>query len=301
MTWSVHAGPPAASFDDGVYFLRAEVTDQVTRRFTSAPLRFIKATDAANPTVGFTTSATTPKGTTPANNATIMGATMPTITGVAADTGGSGVSKVELQLYRATATVGVNEYWNGTAWVVSSSTIPTPNLSTVLNPAGGGVSVSWSRSSGWPTDTKYGNGVYYLRAFATDRVDRRTASVASRFTKATATSAMPQQDAPTVIERVSDVQLSSAVAHSSGPSIELVFIGALDLSVAQESGHYAVQVNGKAVAVESATYSAASKTVTLELPSTALNAGDEISVTVSGLQDNAGAPFTIQSAQTVAR
>jgi len=297
VSWSINAGPPAGSFADGVYYLRAVVTDNVTRRFTTAPLRFSKTTDATSPTVSFTTAGTTPVGTTPANNSTITGA-IPTITGIAGDVG-SGVAKVELQLYRATATAGVNEYWNGTDWIVPGGSIASPYLITTLNPAMGGVNVTWSKSSDWPVGGNFGNGIYYLRAYATDRVDRRTASVVSRFTKATATSSMPQQSTPSIDMRVpqsSSVRLSSMTADSSEPSITLVFSGALDGEVAQGTSHYSVKANGNVVVVESAIYNAATKTVTLKLPSTGLEAGDDVSVAVRGLTDGKGLNMADQSA-----
>ena len=302
VTWSVNAGPPPASFGDGVYFLRAFPTDKVDRHGASPVLKFTKATDAANPTVGFTTASTTPAGTTPANNVTITGA-MPSITGVAADAN-SGVSKVELQLYRASSTAGVNEYWNGNTWVVPGGAVAIPNLPATLNPAAGGLNVTWSKNSGWPTDNSFGNGIYYLRAYATDNVGKRTATAVSRFTKASAASPMPQHSTPSVSKPVtqsSDVRLSSLTAQSSGPSIELAFSGALDSTVAQDASHYTVEVNGVAVTLEIATYNAATKTVTLQLPSTSLNAGDDVSVSVLGLNDDNGQIITEQSAGVVAR
>ena len=99
----------------------------------------------------------------------------------------------------------------------------------------------------------------------------------------------------------SDVRLSSVIAHSSGPSIELAFSGALDSTVAQDASHYTVEVNGVAVTLESATYNAATNTVTLALPSTSLNAGDTISVSASGLRDAQSRNMEKQSAQAIAQ
>jgi len=309
VSWGVNVDPPAASFGDGVYFLRAFPTDKAGRQGASSTVRFTKATDAIAPTVSFTTATTNPAGITPANNGTSTEEEMPVITGVAADAG-SGIAKVELQLYRASLTPGVNEYWNGTEWIVPTSSVPTPFLSTGLSPAGGGTSVGWSKSSGFPTDTNFENGIYFLRAFATDGVGKRTASSIIRFTQAAVeeeemmTSETQGGSTPSVSAQAaqsSDVKLSSAVVHSSGPSIELAFSGALDSKVAQEVEHYTVEVNGVAISIESATYNAATKTVTLGLPSTSLKAGADVSVLVTGLRDGNELNIADQSADVVAR
>jgi len=300
-------GLPAASFGDGVYFLRAFATDKSARHGASTVLRVTKATDATAPTVSFTTASTTPEGTTPANNGISTSQEMPVITGLAAD-GGSGVAKVELQLYRPTSTVGVNEYWNGTEWVVPGGGVATPFLPTTLNPADGGASVTWSKSSGFPTDTNFENGIYFLRAFATDGVGKRTASSIIRFTQDAPeeemmTSQTPGGSTPSAgvqAAQSSDVKLSSMTADSGVPSITLAFSGALDSEVAQDASHYTVKVNGVAVTPQSATYNAASKTVTLALPSTSLNAGDDVGVAISGLRDDEGRSILAQSAKAVA-
>jgi len=298
VTWSVNAGPPAASFGDGVYYLRAFPTDKVDRHGASPVLRFTKATDATNPTVGFTTAATTPGGTTPANFATITGA-IPTITGIAGDVG-SGVSKVELQLYRASSTAGLSEYWNGVNWVIPSGSVPTPFLSTALNPAAGGANVTWSKGSGWPTDNNFGNGTYYLRAFATDKVGKRTASVVSRFTKATATSPMPQSagqgSTPSAGVQVqmaqpSSITLISTATDISQQQIRLNFSGALNLASAGNAANYRLKINGIESDILSLVYDDAKHETLISLHADSL-ADDDTVVVMYRLLDDEGKALT---------
>ncbi len=178
VTWTRStAWPTGSNLADGTYYLTAYAYDRAGK-FASSSRNFKKATDTTGPSVSFTTAATTPVGTTPVSGSTVSG-TMPTITGIAADSA-SGVGKVELRLYRATATAGVYENWTGSAWTTTLAA-----LSTVMNPAAGGANVSWSRSSGWPGGGDFADGTYYLRATAYDKAGNLTATLASNFKKVT--------------------------------------------------------------------------------------------------------------------
>lgn len=141
--------------------------------------------DTTSPTLSFTTSATTPTGTTPVSGSTIYSA-MPTITGVAADAV-SGVAKVSLLLFRLTATSNY-EYWNGTAWVATSAYLPA-----TLNPASGGENVSWSYAANTlPTGANFSDGTYYIHAHAYDKAGNSPTFLATDFKKT------PDTTVPTV-------------------------------------------------------------------------------------------------------
>jgi len=98
--------------------------------------------DTSNPTVEITTPA----------DLTWYNA-MTNITGTAADTGGSGLTLVNITIYNATAGTG-HKYWNGTTWsavVVNFTTTGT---------------TSWYKASGLPTWTNA--STYYINATAKD-------------------------------------------------------------------------------------------------------------------------------------
>lgn len=213
--------------------------------------------DTTPPTVSFTTAATTPPGTTPVNGATITSSTFPTITGIAADSG-SGVAKVVLRLYRQTATAGVYEYWNGSAWITPGGAVAIPVLTTTLSPAAGGASVTWSRSSAWPDGASFADGTYYLSAYAYDRAGKLATS-SRNFKKAGAAQAQNIAAPP-----------ASGTANASAGSIALSFSGTVP------AGDFTVQVNGVAATVQSTERSGQS--VTLLLPNGSLQVEDQVSV-----------------------
>jgi hypothetical protein len=122
-------------------------------------------------------------GTTPLSGSAYYQSSLPALTGVASDSL-SGVARVELSLSRIKSGSTVTEHWNGSAWVVPSSSVPQPALTTTLDPVGGGASASWSRSSGLPSGSNLADGAYTLEATAFDRVGH-TARATSSFTKAT--------------------------------------------------------------------------------------------------------------------
>jgi hypothetical protein len=76
----------------------------------------------------------------------------------------------------------------------------------------------------------------------------------------------------------SQVTLSAAEASVSSQSVILTFSNALDENSATTVAHYAVDVNGAAVKVQSANYNAKTNTVTLLLPSGSLQDDDEVVV-----------------------
>lgn len=138
--------------------------------------------DTTPPSVSFTTPTTTPGGSTPLNGGTVYNV-MPAITGIAADAG-SGIARVQLRLYRRTADPTVFEYWNNSAWVIPGGSVPIPMLITALSGPAGSASVTWSRSTGWPSASDFADGTYYLTAYAFDRAGQFTSS-ARNFKKST--------------------------------------------------------------------------------------------------------------------
>ena len=165
-------------YPDGPSYLKAYAYDRATNVGTVSS-SFKKASDTALPGLIFTTATTSPAGTTPISGSTVIGSSLPAITGVAVDDG-SGVAKVEVQLYRPTSTNGVYEYWNGSGCRLTSPTVVQPRLSTAIaTPAGGAASVNWSRSSGWPSGSNLTNGTYTLRAWAYDQANNSVSAVSA--------------------------------------------------------------------------------------------------------------------------
>jgi hypothetical protein len=283
VSWSVSSGlPGGANYADGTYYLRAWAYDRANNG-ASAFMAYTKRADSIAPTISYTTSATTPAGTTPDSGSTMTGSAFPVISGVAADSP-SGVAKVELFIYRGTGTAGVNEFWSGSSWIVPGNGVPAPKLPAVLNPAGGGASVSWSVSANLPGGSFYRDGIYYLRAWAYDRANNG-ASVLTSFRKSTVAG---------VADAQSTVTLSTAEASVSSQSLRLTFTGALNQAAAQNVAHYTLSVNGQPVAAQSAVYEASTFTVTLLLPEGSLPLGSRVTASWR-VRDASGAPVNGQT------
>jgi hypothetical protein len=186
---------------------------------------------------------------------------------------------VELWLYRPTSTSGVLEYWNGSAWGTAIT-----NLSATLTPVGGSSSVSWNRSSGWPSST-LPDGIYYLRAWAYDRAGK-SANVISSFRKVTSAGASVR--AASVTPTQLNVTLSSVEALVSSQGLKLTFTGALNQAVAENVSNYSISVSGRAVVAQAVVYDVATHTVVLLLPEGSMKAGNQVTVRWS-LRDAAGA------------
>ncbi|HEY0076328.1 MAG TPA: FG-GAP-like repeat-containing protein [Abditibacteriaceae bacterium] len=280
VSWSKNSGwPTGTDYSDGTYYMVATAYDKANRT-AAVSTSFKKLTDNELPTVRFTTSATTPAGTTPVNGSTITGA-IPTITGTATDAA-SGIAKVLLRLYRLKAgTTSTYEYWNGTSWMTTVF-----YFTTTLNPTTGGASVSWSKNSGWPTGTDFSDGTYYMVATAYDKANK-TAAVSSSFKKAT----VAGMTAPTT---QSSATLTGAEAWSSNGSVRLTFSGALEQATAENRANYNLSVEGQTVALTGAFYDKATRTVTLLLAEGTLQAGDSVNISWS-LRDAAGAPVRGQA------
>jgi hypothetical protein len=286
VSWSKGSGwPGGANLSENTYYLTAYATDKAAK-IASASSNFKVFSDTVVPTVSFTTASTTPVGTTPVSGSTIYNA-MPTITGVAADSG-SGVAKVELRLHRVVNSVV--EFWNGTAWGTTQV-----KLAATLDPTTGGANVSWSKSDGWPTGANLTDNTYYLTAYAYDKVGK-VASASSNFKKATNTSGSTSGNE---MLSASGVKFSAGEAWVSNQSIRLSFSGALEQVTAENRANYHVSIStpvsiSQAVTVKSALYDKATRTITLLLAEDSLEAGNMVSVKWS-LRDGSGAPLNGQA------
>jgi CSLREA domain-containing protein len=284
--WSKGAGwPTGGNLSENIYYLTAYATDKAAK-VASTSCNFKVLSDTVVPTVSFTTASTTPVGTTPVSGSTIYNA-MPTITGVAADSG-SGVAKVELRLHRVLNSVV--EFWNGTSWGTTQV-----KLAAVLNPTSGGANVSWSKGSGWPGGANLSDNTYYLTAYAYDKAGK-VASASSNFKKATNASG---STSGSEMLSASDVRFSAGEAWVSNQSIRLSFSGALEQVTAENRANYHVSIStpvsiSQAVTVKSASYDKATRTITLLLAEGSLEAGNTVSVKWS-LRDGSGAPLNGQA------
>jgi hypothetical protein len=172
----------------------------------------------------------------------------------------------------------VTQHWDGNAWVTAVVALPT-----VMSPAAGGASVTWSKGSGWPAGSDLPDGTYSLRAFAYDRVGK-SATASTSFKKATQTAAATS----------ALVEFSSGAASVTAQSMSLTFTGALDVNSATTPANYSLSVNTQPAVVKSAQYSAGGSTVTLLLPEGTLKAGSAVTVQWN-LRDTAGAIVRGQS------
>jgi Matrixin len=100
---------------------------------------------------------------------------------------------------------------------------------------------------------------------------------------------------------LSQVSPSTASVEASTGLIRLKFRQALNADVAGDAAHYQVEVNGIAIAVESASYAVGSSTVTLALPEGTAHVGDQVSVSWDDLLDADGNAFSGQVGPLTAR
>ncbi|MBV9864674.1 MAG: SBBP repeat-containing protein [Abitibacteriaceae bacterium] len=99
---------------------------------------------------------------------------------------------------------------------------------------------------------------------------------------------------------MSGVALSTSSANAATDSVQLRFNGALDAETASDPTHYTVEVNGKAVAVESASYNASTHAVVLAVSHGTLHSGDQVVVSWSDVADAKGATLPQRSNSIIA-
>ena len=237
------------------------------------------ASHSAGQTITLTIDGTPPTISiaTPGANATIK--SLSVISGKATDaTGGTGVQQVVLFLIRASD----GDYFDGTAFVTPAKVggvTQFPTLTTGYDPKSG----SYARRNGLPSATDLTAGNYRILAVAIDGAGNRSQTTRSF-------------NVPTP-----PGTLSAASASVSRNSVTLRFSIALNAGSASDAANYTVTVNGKAVAVESAGYNANNHGVALGLADGALQAGDKVVVTFTGLSDAAGQAVSGQTATLTAQ
>ena len=204
--------------------------------------------------------------TTPQDNSMLN--RLDLILGRAGDTpGGTGVRAVTVSIKR----IGDNKYFDGTAFVtppVVNGTAQLPVLATNYDPQTG----IWTRRKGLPNGADLQPGKYEITATAIDDAGNRSEAI-SDFT---------------VPAPISTVTLSSATVSAATQSITLRFNTALEADAASDATHYTVEVNGRAVPAQSASYNARNFGVTLSLAEGTLHSGDKVTVRWSGLRDGQG-------------
>jgi hypothetical protein len=198
----------------------------------------------------------------PANNS--VQAVFTDANGVATDA--VGVSKVLGRLFR----VADSRYWNGTTWVAEVTNVEAKDTP----PAG----TNWKLN--FPSLTA---GQYSYTAIGVDFAGNARLSTPVIFTV--------QGTAPRGITEAS-VPFSLATASAATQSIQLQFAGSLDAVSASNPDNFAVTVNGKTVAVESAAYSSASNTVTLTVVEGSFKSGDNVTAAWQKLRNAKQQPIT---------
>jgi len=178
---------------------------------------------------------------------------------------GTGVIRVELYIKRYD-----NLYWTGSRWGGRTALVTTLSGNT------------WTRNFAMPTPLSNGN--YTLEAIAYDRAGNTGSN-----------SITVVVGSPTV--QTSPATLSSRTASAAGRNIKLNFSIPLDPNYARDPSRYLVKVEGQTIGISSITYTAATNTVTLNLPAGALVQGYRVHVTWSNLRDTQGRSFSGQTGQ----
>lgn len=259
-SWMYKPNFTPATLPDGLYTLESTVYDRAGNRGVTA-----------NPIRVDTVAPSAVRIGTPPNGATVNSLTI--LQGNATDnTGGSGIRHVDLFLLRRSD----GKFWSGSSW----GTNPVA-LTTTLSGTG---TVTWTRSSGLPGGTNLLDGSYALAVLAFDGAGNLKRAD-STFTIRTATAALRD---------ISSLTLSTATAIADTASVALTFTGSLDAESAGDTTNYSVEVNGQAVAIESAVYNAAKHRVVLELAANGMRTGDTINVRWNNLRDSQGQPCFAQ-------
>lgn len=245
----------AGTLRDGIYLLSATAYDDAGNRAAPTTMTVIVDTTAPQQ-VTFTT---------PMADATVS--SLSPISGTATDNAtGSGIKTVQLYIQRRSDGL----YWTGTTWGDSTA------LSTKLSKAAN-TTVTWTRNSGLPTDSKLTDGTYLLTALATDL----TGNVKRAAISVTVNTLVPFS----LARPASSVTLSKKAAQVATSSIQLSFTGALAADSALDIEHYQVEVNHHAVAVQSLAYGASAHTITVGLGENVLSPGDVLTVTWNNILD----------------
>src|SRR5205809_2730879 len=166
--WTSSATLPTwASESDGVYTVKATVTDKVGNTFTGSAVSFTLDKTAPN----------TSSVTAPANGSSYGAAAVPaSFGGSAADNNGG----VGLNANSTTFTLQRNSdsfYWTGSAWQAGAFNLATTHSATTSNTA-----AAWTSSATLPTWASESDGGYTVQATATDKVGNTFTGSAVSFT-----------------------------------------------------------------------------------------------------------------------
>ncbi len=165
--WTSNVTMPAwASTTDGTYTVTATATDKAGNTFTGAAITF--TLDNTKPVTATVTA--------PANGATLKASSVPaTFSGSAADNAGG----VGLAANTATFTLQRpdNTYWTGSAWQAGVF-----NLATTHSATSSGTAATWTSNVTMPTWSGQPNGVYTVKATATDKAGNAFTGSAITFT-----------------------------------------------------------------------------------------------------------------------
>lgn len=169
-------------------------------------------------------------------------------------------------------------------WVMNSDGSGLAQVTHETNSLQASSRLAWSLDS---TKIVYAssNGLTVINSNGTGKTQVTTASTDENPTWARATSGLTSV---AVAAAQSSVAVSAATASALTGTVQLRFGTAVDAISAGDAAHYAVMVNGRSVAVQSASYNARTNSVTLALPDGALRAGDKVAVRWSGLLDGNG-------------
>ncbi|MBV9867847.1 MAG: hypothetical protein JO316_21040 [Abitibacteriaceae bacterium] len=243
----------------------------------------------------------------PTDNMSFTAKALPAATGTATDAGGIlgvGVALAHINSLTASS-LNVSFYnWSTSKFDPAISTKPSSDLFSLVKPAE--IKATTVSGASWnialPHNLAPGN--YRVVPFTVDKAFNRIYPAVS-LSGATATTGNFHITAGTrgVEDETplsSDVKLSNAITQVNPSIIQLRFLGALDADSAGDAAHYEVEVNGKAVPVESAGYAASTHVVTLEMLPGALQAGDRVTVQWNNLLDTKAAILTGHTGPLVA-
>jgi hypothetical protein len=260
----------AASLPEGMYIITARAFD---RNGNQARSQVRVSVDRQAPTVEITT---------PGNNSRLT--RLVAIAGRAQDAG-SGIRTVEVFLQRSSD----RRFFNGEEFVEGA--VPLPVDFT----ASAGFFVQRSKL---PNESQLTPGRYVIVAKVADRSGRSAATSHEFVIEGHVEMTRPNAAATSAESRVT---LSGASARAASASIQLVFSGPLDRDTATNVTNYSVEVEGRSLEVESATYNSANHGITLGIPSGELNEGETVYIRWKNLLDAAGATRATGSTTLVVR
>lgn len=270
-TWTITSPLPSGTdLPDTTYTIQVKVTDVMNNVATTPAQTFVVDTTAPAAVAV----------TTPASGSTLSSLSAG-LAGTASDnTGGSGIARVRVYLRRPVT--GGYQYWGLNTTTSQYEWSSTARYFTSTLSAPNAISTNWSVTANLPSGANLPNGTYYVHASANDRAGNVLTSAVRSFTVSGSAGAPGGSAA-------SGASLSTATARASSQSVALTFNRSLDGTSGADPSHYAVSIAGRAVAIESAGYNPATRTVTLALPEASFSAGDALTVRWDGVLDGQGA------------